>query len=62
MQLEKSQSVKAESKKDQNNAKGVRFVDIFSLRVLSLLTCRGKPTEKAKFLAELVNHGSKDQV
>lgn len=35
------------------------YVDIFCLRVLSLLVCRGKPTEKARFLAELVANQTK---
>jgi hypothetical protein len=39
-----------------------RYVDIFSLRVLSLIVCRGKPTEKAKFLADLINHGIKERI
>lgn len=35
---------------------------MFSMRVLSLLTCRGKPTEKAKLLAGLVNQEKKQAV
>ena len=30
-------------------------IDLFSLRVLSLLVCRGKSSEKASFLANMAN-------
>jgi len=29
---------------------------------LSLIVCRGKPTDKAKFLGDLINHGVKERV
>lgn len=48
--------------KSTEDQKYVQFVDIFCLRVLSLITCRGKPTEKAKFLANLVNQAKKKPV
>lgn len=54
-------SCQSECEDDEDQQK-VRFVDLFSLRVLSLLACRGKPTEKAKLLADLVNQSEKEPV
>jgi len=31
----------------------VQCIDLFTLRILSLLICRGKPNEKANFLLAL---------
>jgi len=33
----------------------IECIDIFCLRVLSLIVCRGKPTQKASFMADLAN-------
>lgn len=60
MQLERSNS--EGSKQSVEDQKTARFVDLFSLRVLSLLACRGTPTEKAKFLAKLSNEASEEPV
>ena len=35
----------------------VKCIDLFSLRVLALIVCRGKPNDKTSFLAAMVNLG-----
>jgi len=40
-------------KEDQVVNEEVECIDIFALRVLSLVVCRGKPIDKAKLLVSL---------
>ena len=35
--------------------KDFKIIDIFSLRVLSLIVCRGRPAQKASFLTSIAN-------
>lgn len=58
MQMEGNQN-KDEQKYD---GKEVDCIDIFCLRILSLLVCRGKPADKATFLADLTNDNQKKSV
>lgn len=52
----------SEDDKPSEERKSLRYIDMFGLRVLSLLVCRGKQTEKAKYLANLVNLSRKQPV
>ena len=36
----------------------INCIDIFSLRIISLLVCRGKPQDKAQYLSQFINQGS----
>jgi len=52
-----------ENKDEQEyDDKEVDCIDIFCLRILSLLVCRGRPADKATFLAELTNDSQKKSV
>lgn len=42
-------------KQDAHSKRQTTCIDIFCLRVLSLLVCRGKKEEKAAYLAALCN-------
>ena len=55
MELENSY----EEEKDEFD---VECIDLFSLRVLSLLVCRGKSSEKASFLANLANEANHESI
>lgn len=41
----------------EDSSKEFRCIDLFSIRVLSLLVCRGHQREKAEFLAKLIMRG-----
>lgn len=60
IKLEKEES-NQESNPFDDDLSSDKYIDIFSLRVLSLIVCRGKPMEKAKFLADLICHGNKEE-
>jgi len=45
----------------QFNDKEVDCIDIFCLRILSLLVCRGRPADKAAFLAELTSESEENK-
>jgi len=54
--IEASLELYAKANKESHyDQQEVDCVDIFTLRVLSLLVCRGLPDEKAAFLAKLTN-------
>ena len=39
---------------NKTDKKEVKYIDIFALRILSLLMCRGKKVEKAKVLSQII--------
>lgn len=59
--LEETQSAAA-TEGSEYVADEVDCIDIFCLRILSLLVCRGRPADKATFLAELTNQTDKKSV
>jgi hypothetical protein len=46
---------------EESEVKDFKCIDLFGMRVLSLLVCRGHPREKAEFLAKLITKDAEDQ-
>lgn len=50
------------TKDRQVETKDFECIDLYTIRILSLLICRGISKDKATFMADLINHNTDDRI